>query len=251
MVAFDFSCDPWSTSWAPPSRSGWSWQPGYWAWGQWHPGYWAPLGPDPYPGYNYVPGFWSNTVYVEGYYRPAERPAAADDGWEWVDGYYTEDDSYVWGYWMPTSDRPEGYGWEPGFYDGEDYIDGFWRPDFRSGYTWVSAFYDDDGVYHAGYWAPTVDEPGKVWIPGWFDGNAWQDGYWVDEADYDRADPETYQPEDGWDAGWNVGSGWGAGAVIENQSRDDFGSPDWASDDAPIAPTNATEAIPLAIPVEK
>jgi hypothetical protein len=48
-----------------------------------------------------------------------------------------------------------------------------------------------------------------VWVPGWFDGNTWIDGYWVSEAEYDKADAKNYEPEKGWDAGWEGGSSAG------------------------------------------
>jgi hypothetical protein len=248
VVVFDFYCDPWYDTWTPPYRTGWVWVPGDWAFGYWNPGYWAPQHHSPYAGYVYVPGFWSGAAYIEGYYRPLHRPTnRADDGWEWIDGYYLDDGSYIWGYWAPTEPAPDGYLWEAGFYDGETYIDGFWRPEYREGYTWVAGYYDDDGVFYAGYWAPTDERPGQVWVPGWFDGNVWQEGYWVDEADFESSDPESYEPEAGWDAGWEVGSGWGAGAVIENQTRDEDAVD---ADELPVRERADIEELPLAIPVE-
>ncbi len=199
VVGFGFSVYAWDAYWVPPYRYGWSWIPGYWAWGYWHPGYWAPLTPAPV-GYVYVNGWWEGDAYVEGYYRSEAR-----DDWEWIDGYYLDDGTYIRGHWAPTAAAPEGYLWEPGFWDGEDYVDGFYRPQFRKGFYWVAAWYDTDGVFHSGYWQPEEERPGSVWIPGWFDGNEWVPGYWEEEQAYLDADIEGWKPEAGVDDGWNEG----------------------------------------------
>lgn len=225
VVGFGFGCDPWAANWAPPRRNGWMWMPGTWtAWGYWSPGYWAPQPRVTVPvGYVYVPGWWDNgDVYVEGYYRTRSR-----NGWTWSEGYYLDDGQYVRGHWVPQGQGPDGYSWEPGFWSGENWVEGFWRPEFRSGFTWVSSYYDEDSIFHAGYWMPTQDQPGSVWVPGWFDGNAWQEGYWEDERKYGAADIQNWQPEDGWNDGWEAGEGWGDGEVIENRGT--------TGDDRPIA----------------
>jgi len=98
----------------------------------------------------------------------------------------------------------------------------------------MSAYYDADGVFHSGYWMPMVEEVGFVWVPGWFDGNAWTDGYWVRENDYAQEDVEHWQPESGWNDGWEVGSGWGDGEVIEPSGTGPGPAPEWV-DDAPLA----------------
>jgi hypothetical protein len=149
--------------------------------------------------YVYVPGWWQGDLYIEGWWRPVTR---SDGEWTWVEGYYLEDGTWVPGHWRPAGQSPEGYIWEPGFFDGETWVDGFWRPEFYPGHVWVSRAFDEDGVYHAGYWEPLEDRPGQVWIPGWFDGTQWVQGYWVDEAEYQTANPESWQPEEGWDDGW-------------------------------------------------
>lgn len=171
----------------------------------------------------YVPGWWVQNRYVEGYYRPQQR---SDGDWVWVEGSYLEDGTYVWGYWMPTAPGPEGYLWEPGFYDGETYVDGFWRPRYRRGFGWVSAYYDDDGIFHAGYWMPMDAESGYTWVPGWFDGNEWVAGYWVRDDDFRNANVQDYQPADGWDDGWR---GVGDGEILDE--------------------VQAGEGTPLALPV--
>ena len=196
VVGFGFGVYAWSDVWVPPSRAGWAWVPGYWAYGYWHPGYWAPVAPAPVH-YVYVPGYWQQDVYVEGYYRSDGR-----DGWDWVEGYYLDDGSYVPGHWSPAGEPPQGYLWEPGFFDGETYVDGFWRPEFRAGFTWVSAFFDADGVYNAGYWLPLDDRFGEDWVPGWFDGSSWVEGYWVPEDEVAAEDLSAWEPEEGFDDGW-------------------------------------------------
>ena len=214
VVHFGFRTHAWTDNWTPARRTGWRWVPGYWDYGYWHPGHWTPTS-RPRAHYIYVPGWWDREVYVDGYYRSEKR---TDGDWEWTEGYYLEDGTYVRGHWRPGDAGPEGYSWEPGFWDGEMWSDGFWRPEFRSGYTWVSAYFDEDGIFHSGYWMPLEDMPDYVWIPGWFDGNEWVDGYWVAEAEYFEEDLSTWQPEQGWDD-WEIGGGWGHGEVLDNQSE--------------------------------
>jgi len=88
--------------------------------------------------------------------------------------------------------------WEPGYWDGKYWVEGFWRPEERAGYRWVSSWLDQDGIEHAGYWEPLEDRPGYVWIPGWFDGEKWIEGYWVTQEEYEDANPDDYKPDDGW-----------------------------------------------------
>jgi hypothetical protein len=201
VVAFPFMVDPWGPVWIPPPRQGWVWVPGYWSFGWWHPGHWRPLGLPPVlhsVSYIYVPGWWFGDVYVEGYYRVADR-----DGWVWVEGAYTADGRYIPGHWRPLERPPKGYVWEPGFYDGEVWVEGFWRPAGVRGFLWVEAGYDSDGLYRGGFWEPVEPRPGHVWIPGWFDGNSWQGGSWVTEQAYRTADPAAEQPDPGFDDGWS------------------------------------------------
>lgn len=150
--------------------------------------------------YVYVPGWWQSDIYVEGYYRPSYRE---DGDWDWIDGYYLEDGTYVSGHWRPTYLGLDGYVWEPGFFDGEYWVEGFWRPEYRSGFFWISSWYDDDGIYHTGYWEPSYPIPDQVWIPGWFDGNEWVNGYWISEDEYQSTDIDSWKPEEGWNDGWN------------------------------------------------
>ena len=208
VVGFGFAVYPWRPVWVPPLRGGWIWVPGWWSLGVWWPGYWAPQVTTVVvydTEYVYVPGYWSDEVYVDGYYRVTERE---DGDWTWVEGYYLDDGTYIPGHWMPSAPGPEGYTWEPGFFDGEAWVGGFWRPGFRKGFVWISAWFDADSIFHAGYWEPSEARPGFVWVPGWFDGEAWNEGEWVSEEDYRAADPAAWEAEDGWKDGWAAPPAW-------------------------------------------
>jgi len=147
--------------------------------------------------YVYVAGWWAGDVYIEGHWRLVSR-----SGWVWVDGHYTDDVYYVRGSWHPVDVTHEGYVWVSGFFDGETWVEGFWRPEYRDGYRWVEGWFDGDGIFHCGHWEPIEERVGEVWIPGWFDGNEWQAGYWVTEAEYTDTDTESWTPEPGYDSGW-------------------------------------------------
>ncbi len=85
--------NPWSATWVPTARPGWSWVGGrYDRYGYWIPGAWRPLAAR--PGYVWVSGFWDGGAWIDGYWRPATRY-----GYRWVDGAY---DRGVWvdGYWV-------------------------------------------------------------------------------------------------------------------------------------------------------
>ena len=190
VIVFSYATHAWVYDWTPPPRNGWTWVPGMYVNGYWVPGYWTPVAAAP-AGYVYVPGHWVGDTYVEGYYRVESR----EGPWKWVEGYYLEDGTFVSGHWLPTSDPPKGYVWEPGVWDGKQWVGGFYRPSQRSGYQWVMPSYDKNGVYHAGYWKPLQENPGHVWIPGWYDGNQWVKGYWVSEKQYDSEDVQSWTPD--------------------------------------------------------
>lgn len=86
-------------------------------------------------------------------YRPVPRP-----GWVWVDGHYADGGVWVPGYWMPSRPRP-GYAWVPGHWEGDRYVDGYWRELNRPGFTWMDGYYDRAGRWHEGYWAPVGPPP--------------------------------------------------------------------------------------------
>lgn len=195
VVRWDWVGEPWVPAWVPPVRNGWLWVSGHSAGDTWVPGHWAPVASGP-AGYVYVPGFWAGNSYVGGHWRLVERV-----GWRWVAARTDHDHHTVQGHWEPTGPlRPE-WSWEPGFWDGEVWVEGYWRPNALAGYDWVSAHWDEEGVYHCGYWEPTEDKPGHVWVPGWFNGQSWVPGYWVTAAEVDAADPENWSPPEGWDNG--------------------------------------------------
>ena len=213
VVAFPFAVWAWDPWWVPPVRNGWTWSHGYWMGAVWCPGYWTPVSRAP-SGYLYVNGWWDGEVYVDGFYRPEQRGS----DWYWVEGYYLDDGTYVRGHWMPATQAPDGYLWEAGFWDGETWVEGFWRPEYRSDFLWLSAYYDTEGIFHSGYWLPIDEEPGYSWIPGWFDGTAWIEGYWIRNDELNQSSIDGWAPEEGWDDGWEVGGGWGDGAVLSNES---------------------------------
>ena len=233
VCSFGFTSYAWNEFWVPPHRTGFTWIGPSWVRGVYAPGYWVPQRRAPV-GYVYVPGYWDADNYVEGFYRVDRR---GDGDWTWVDGYYLDDGTHIRGHWRPAGAGPEGYAWEPGFWDGETWVDGFWRPEFRSGFTWVSSFYDAQGIYNSGYWAPIETTDGFVWVPGWFDGNDWVEGYWVRDDEYENTDLGSWQPEEGWDDGWDLEGGWGDGYM------EPLG-------DGYDVPREAIEELPLGIPVD-
>ncbi len=192
---------PWTIGWAAPVRPGWVWVSAV-AVGTAaavtannrrasEPGHYEPA-QEPPQEYVYVEGFWVGDGYVEGFYRLQSR----GDDWLWVDGRYTEDRVYQWGYWMPRKAPPQGYRWEPGFFDGERWVEGYWRPVERAGFTWVNSFFNEEGEFTTGYWAPTEEKQGMTWIPGWFDGTSWVEGYWADSREVQKANLEDFEPGD-------------------------------------------------------
>ena len=138
--------------------------------------------------YLFVPGLWYDSAYVEGYWRPEYR-----SGWVWVGARYLADGTCIPSHWRPIQDVPTGFVWEAGFYDGERYVDGFWRPEGRAGFRWVSASMNAQGVWTTGYWVPVESRPNQVWIPGWFDGVRWVEGYWVEMEEYGAVE-STWTP---------------------------------------------------------
>ncbi len=172
--------------------------------GHWHPGHWSPQRPAAAwygARWLWVSGYWFGSAYVDGYWRVAER---SDGNWEWIEGEYSDAGVWTRGHWSPRGAAPAGYSWEPGFWDGEEWVEGFWRPSGRDGYQWVEGGYNDDGAWESGYWEPTEPRAGHVWIPGWFDGETWVGGYWVSDAEYAATDTSTWTPAEGVDDGWDV-----------------------------------------------
>jgi hypothetical protein len=121
-------------------------------------------------------------VYVDGYYRTQARV-----GWSWADGRYMSG-RYIPGTWQPNGSAPSGYQWEAGFFDGAVWVDGFWRPSHRVGYQWTAATLDSSGVFSHGYWEPMQRRPGMTWVPGWYDGARWTEGYWTQNTSVNGAE---------------------------------------------------------------
>ena len=202
VVVLPWPVSPWSASWTPPPRVGYDWVPGAMAGSSWYPGYWVAYPPaDSHYAelYTWVPGFWLGDAYVEGFWRVQQRR-----GFVWVDGTYTGEGAYIAGYWMPVEPHPAGMLWEPGFWDGTTWVAGFWRPESRDGFTWAPARFGLDGIRENGFWEPDTVRAGQVWIPGWFDGTAWNHGYWTEGDSADLELPDDWAPEvaapDTWDA---------------------------------------------------
>ena len=192
VVRIGSSTEPWTPTWVPPRREGWVWVPGRWLPGRvWAPGHWRPVGAAP-SGFVYVPGYWAGQMYVEGFWRTQARR-----GWVWVEGRYGSGGRWVPGGWQPLQEVPAGYVWEHGFFDGEQYVDGFWRPVSRSGHRWVAATFTPDGTFSAGYWQPTETRPGHLWVPGWFDGVTWVEGYWEPVQAWQARADEPVAPVEG------------------------------------------------------
>ena len=92
---------PWSPSYVPPARAGFSWVAGRYVGVRWVPGYWRPVGPPPRTQVVYVVGHWEGESYVDGYWRDESR-----DGYDWQDGYYDDEGTWVDGGWILTD--PDG-----------------------------------------------------------------------------------------------------------------------------------------------
>jgi hypothetical protein len=132
---------------------------------------------------------------VEGFWRPERR---LDGDWVWVDGAYDAEGAYHPGYWEPAAPWPAGMTWEPGFFDGQQWVEGFFRPPSRAGFVWVEARIEPEtGVRHNGHWLPLEQRPGHVWSPGWFDGRQWNEGSWVTSAALAAGVPSDWAPAPG------------------------------------------------------
>ncbi len=84
-------------------------------------------------------------------WRPAPRA-----GWVWTAGFYDRWGRWHPGHWVPAAARP-GAVWVPGHWSGARYVDGYWRPEARSGHLWVQGDYDRDGYWREGYWKERYD----------------------------------------------------------------------------------------------
>ncbi|MFM2246638.1 MAG: hypothetical protein RL071_2712 [Pseudomonadota bacterium] len=189
---------PWMIGWEGPPRDGYLWLEGHTMAGYWWPGSYQPtLSPPEFYGvpYVWVDGYWIGARYVEGFWRPERR---LDGDWVWVDGAYDAEGAYHPGTWEPAAPWPAGMTWEPGFFDGQQWVEGFFRPPSRAGFVWVEARVDPaNGVRHNGHWLPLEQRPGHVWSPGWFDGRQWNEGTWVTSAALAAGVPSDWAPAPG------------------------------------------------------
>ncbi len=66
--------------------------------------------------------------------------------------------------------------------DGRLLVPAFYRPAERSGYLWIESQRDEYGRFFPGYWEPLAPwrRTGGVmaWVPGYYSGGAWIEGYW-------------------------------------------------------------------------
>lgn len=71
-------------------------------------------------------------------------------GWVWVDGGPDAFGGWQPGTWRPYDSRV-GYVWEPGYWSGFQYIDGYWRPVERASWMWQGGHYEGRG-WVSGRW---------------------------------------------------------------------------------------------------
>lgn len=114
-------------------------------------------------------------------WAPPPRP-----GWSWNPGYYDAWGVYHPGYWVPVGPAPVyrsvSYVYVPGWWEGDTYVEGYYRPSTRKGWSWVDGYYTSDGYYVPGHWQPRSSAPsGYTWEPGFFDGETWVEGFWRPE----------------------------------------------------------------------
>jgi len=72
------------------------------------------------------------------------------DGWVWADGAPDGAGGWYPGSWRPFDART-GYVWEPGYWNGFQYVDGYWRVVQRPSWTFVTGQYQGR-TWVAGHW---------------------------------------------------------------------------------------------------
>lgn len=197
----------------------------------------------------------SRTVYVGVGVRPwvSTWSPPPRSGWVWVNGRY--DGWGVWtpGHWASTRPAPSGYVYVDGFWQGDVYVDGWYRTPRRDGWVWVDTRYRADGSVTPGHWRPLQQVPaGYVWEPGVFDGTGYTDGFWrpAQRSGYSWEPPRWdgtswsagyWMPHDApdgmtWEPGWFDGSGW-----VEGR---------WVRDEPPRQPPPPPHVDGLALPAQ-
>lgn len=128
------------------------------------------------PGPNYI---WVDVVVLNGEVcAPGFWRLRTRSGYLWVNGYW-DGDRYIPGYWRPRQARGSSWVWAPGHWAGKYWIEGHWRPARRSGYQWEIGHWDRSGNWHDGHWRPVTQRPDREWVPGyWLPGDKWKEGYW-------------------------------------------------------------------------
>jgi hypothetical protein len=146
--------------WRRESRNDHDWTGGYYSEGDYVAPHWSPREFDE-DEYVYVPGYRATT----GYWIPGFRRSRHRTGYAWITGYW---DSGIWvsGFWRPTMSRT-GYSYSPGHVGLDGYwVSGFWRRGARSGYMWVDGYYVGDSFVW-GFWRPVRVRFGYTWIVGY------------------------------------------------------------------------------------
>ncbi len=125
-------------------------------------------------GYVRVDAFpLSVNIGVPGFWRLSVRP-----GFTWVDGFW-KGEIYVPGYYRPNRDRGRNWAWVPGHWGGDRWLPGRWRPSQRAGYDWIEGHWTREGEWIEGFWRPLARAPrGMVWEPGYWNARGWVEGFW-------------------------------------------------------------------------
>lgn len=151
------------------------------------------------PGMVWMDGHYdASSRWIEAGWRPTSQRRGqvwvagrrGDDGF-WIDGQWRESsrpnqrwieprrvgNSWSAGHWQPVTSQP-GQEWTPGFWtDSGTWIEGFWRPTTRAGFTWTAGSWRY-GVWTPGHWKPTQTRPNEIWSPGHVESNRWVEGTW-------------------------------------------------------------------------
>ena len=95
-------------------------------------------------------------VTVPGFWRAQSRR-----GYSWEKAYRDKDNRWYPGYWKPSSNYTRKNGtmkWVPGYWTGKKWNPGYWRRPERDAVTWMGGYYDRQGRWRAGHWAPVTTD---------------------------------------------------------------------------------------------